>query len=1510
MYISRNQNLLKKLYLLALTFFLLCNVLHGQEWLWKGGGTGLDECADVAYSNSVGVVSTGYYSGSASIGAPLSSTGLSDMFVMVQDQFGSVFWSKSFGGPFNDRSNAVAIDNQGNIYITGSFTESATFDLINVVATDSADVFVAKLNPSGVVQWVSTAGGVYSESSMGIDIDTQGNPVITGTFRGESTFGTTVLTSMNSPTSGAPSSDVFIAKLNSAGVWQWAKKGSAPLDDTGLDIATDPSNNIYVCGRYSETIEFDVIHPSTIQNAGFVVKLNPSGTEQWFGTITASQVNAFAIDVKGTDVLVGGESIGQLVVTGTNSSIVPTTWARSAFLVKFTAAGAVTWATEDGSNSYVSCRDVSIGPANEIYMAGIFECILDEYSDELGEGLFNSSGFRDVFVSKYSATGEREWMGQSGGPREDHCAAVSAGSEVDKPFIAGSFEKFFHTSRDQSYVSNNTNWQQGSGVQFDYPNSGGSACGYTNYGYYLTVEAQGNKDIFISSPEYSTVPPFDYYTRDGGCDFGIVEPCIGPVDAPLACQDTIEACNIAALFAITNTGTNCFLGPEYSFLWNNIGTNDFLYANNAGTYTLEVTREDGCDAFVDEIFVQINEPSEPLITDSEGVNISAPPTAEPLLLCGPATVTLEGEGTVPGSGYWSNELGQIPGGSTITIDTTGFYNYSFVDENGCEGHNTINVTIVEPLDTIIPVLMVEGFDLSELLEMDSLVICDVDLINVDMNDSLEQANFADYSDAYWDVYFESTLILHEDDANAIEFFALESGTYTVTLTPYIFIIEPCPIDTIFYPEISFSFEVSVLEAPELNLTLVGDTLICPDESTILSATGAPNYQWTGSAPFTYLSPDSILVTNAGGYTVSSSIQGANGCLAQQSISFAVAEFPQPLITAVPATEVICPGDSLLLTCEAGDNYTWIGPLGGVVGNEQSIYVNIPGQYYCIQAAGECQLESNVIEAQVYTTPYITGFPSVNLCTSGMVTLYVQTNDASSVVWLPPLSGGGLSKNVFAPNVYSVQVTSCGITSTAQIEVLDSTPDATITGSTSQICPGGVATLTGPPDMAEYSWQPGNFTTQSISVGAGGSYILEVTDTNDCSNISEAFDVSIYPINPPSANDASVCYGADATLFASGVGVFWSENSSGSPVLVTSSNYALTDVVENQTYYAFSQDAVCTSLPDIVNVTVNSSSVVEILMEDTAFCSTADVILTASEITSSQPFYNWTLPNGSSVSGNNYAIPNPSSLNTGWYYLNAGNVQCSSPEDSIYLVIEDSHNQALLPEEFAYCIGDTIEIQNNLNTEVFYWVIPSGFVFAQTVQISGINEVDEGQYVAVLNGEICDLVTDSTFVRVVPYPVFELVPEDVFCDGGYQTVHGPEGYDQYLWSTGETTVDAIAPLEGRIILEVTSLPNCTTKDTLDYFIEDCIGEFPNIFTPNGDSQNGGVDFGWLRIPIDEVIIFNRWGTQIRTLGGPDFVWRGEMDNGEDASDGVYYYIVKSPVPGRQFKNTSGYIHLKR
>jgi gliding motility-associated-like protein len=89
----------------------------------------------------------------------------------------------------------------------------------------------------------------------------------------------------------------------------------------------------------------------------------------------------------------------------------------------------------------------------------------------------------------------------------------------------------------------------------------------------------------------------------------------------------------------------------------------------------------------------------------------------------------------------------------------------------------------------------------------------------------------------------------------------------------------------------------------------------------------------------------------------------------------------------------------------------------------------------------------------------------------------------------------------------------------------------------------------------------------------------------------------------------------------------------------------------------------------------------------------------------------------------------------------------------------------------------------------------------------------------------------------------------------------------------------------------------------------IDEGTDVAIDNQDGSNDFVDFSWLRIPIDEVIIFNRWGTAIRHISGPEFRWYGEMDNGEICSDGVYYYVVKSPAPRDQFVNTSGYIHIK-
>jgi gliding motility-associated-like protein len=139
-------------------------------------------------------------------------------------------------------------------------------------------------------------------------------------------------------------------------------------------------------------------------------------------------------------------------------------------------------------------------------------------------------------------------------------------------------------------------------------------------------------------------------------------------------------------------------------------------------------------------------------------------------------------------------------------------------------------------------------------------------------------------------------------------------------------------------------------------------------------------------------------------------------------------------------------------------------------------------------------------------------------------------------------------------------------------------------------------------------------------------------------------------------------------------------------------------------------------------------------------------------------------------------------------------------------------------------------------------------------------------------------------------------------------HVTEGYDTYLWSTGSDEASAIVPLNGYVQVVVTNWPNCSVTDSLYVEDIDCITDFPNVYTPNGDGENDYLDFGWLRIPIDEVRIYNRWGNLIRHLSQEPFIWDGRNDANELVSDAVYYYVIASPKPAGQFHNVEGYIHV--
>ena len=117
------------------------------------------------------------------------------------------FWAKKAGGTSNESGKSIAVDDNGNSYVTGYFYGSATFGTTTLTSSGDYDIFVAKLDSNGNWLWAKQAGGTSSDYTNDIAVDANGNIYVTGEIFEESAiFGTTTLNS-----SGFI--DIFVAKL-------------------------------------------------------------------------------------------------------------------------------------------------------------------------------------------------------------------------------------------------------------------------------------------------------------------------------------------------------------------------------------------------------------------------------------------------------------------------------------------------------------------------------------------------------------------------------------------------------------------------------------------------------------------------------------------------------------------------------------------------------------------------------------------------------------------------------------------------------------------------------------------------------------------------------------------------------------------------------------------------------------------------------------------------------------------------------------------------------------------------------------------------------------------------------------------------------------------------------------------------------------------------------------------------------------------------------------------------
>ncbi len=252
------------------------------QWFKKAGGSGSDEGAAISSDDAGNVYVTGWFSGTANFsGISVSSAGSKDAFIAKYNSSGSIIWVKRAGGQYDDFGRGIKTDNSGRVFVTGSFRYKAAFSSTTLTAIKGADVFVARYDTYGSLQWAKRAGGNYDDESRAVALDASSNVIITGDYGFSATFGTKTLT-------GVDSSEVFFASFDKSGNFRWALGAGGGVDkspkgtdaEKGLSVATDPSGNVLGSGCYRSASNFGSTTLSAWDNTDiYIVKISQTATQ-------------------------------------------------------------------------------------------------------------------------------------------------------------------------------------------------------------------------------------------------------------------------------------------------------------------------------------------------------------------------------------------------------------------------------------------------------------------------------------------------------------------------------------------------------------------------------------------------------------------------------------------------------------------------------------------------------------------------------------------------------------------------------------------------------------------------------------------------------------------------------------------------------------------------------------------------------------------------------------------------------------------------------------------------------------------------------------------------------------------------------------------------------------------------------------------------------------------------------------------------------------------------------
>lgn len=436
-------------FVFLLQSFCLQATTQKFDWALLMEGPGRSACMATAIDKAGNIYATGYFQDE--VDADLSSggrllsvaTGGYNIFISKSDSNGKLIWAQQVGNFKSINSRSISLDSDdGDIYVTGSFTDLVDFDpgpgVANLAPAGLENTYILKLDNGGNYIWAKCIASLERNHGYRVLANESKGVFLTGVFQTTTDFDPGPAMHPVKPKDLYPLvSDLYFLKLDEKGDFQWVQTFGGNGIDVGATLGKDKSGNIYLAGSFSDTVDFDagsgvstLIAQSGLE--GFVLKTDYNGNFIWaksFKSTSNSEVTDIKSDSNDNLVIIGFLQGKADFDPGPGESFLESSGVVDIFVVKLNVSGNFLWARSFGGmavNSMDVAYSVTTDLQNNVYVTGAHQGDID-FDPGPGVTLLSTSS-SEVYLLKLDQKGDFVWAKNFAGTQSSIGYSINADS--------------------------------------------------------------------------------------------------------------------------------------------------------------------------------------------------------------------------------------------------------------------------------------------------------------------------------------------------------------------------------------------------------------------------------------------------------------------------------------------------------------------------------------------------------------------------------------------------------------------------------------------------------------------------------------------------------------------------------------------------------------------------------------------------------------------------------------------------------------------------------------------------------------------------------------------------------------------------------------------------------------------------------------------------------------------------------------------------------------------------